>query len=682
MPQLMNMLNWWQWLILGAVPPAIVLLYFLKLKRRPIEVPSTYLWHRSIEDLHVNSIWQRLRRNLLLFLQLLLLALAALALLRPGWQGVRLQGNRFIFLIDASASMQAEDEKPTRLGAAKQKALELVGAMHSGDVGMVVSFADTARVEQMFTDNRGQLRRSIEAIRPTVRRTSLAEALKVAAGLANPGQATHLSEAMPATMLILSDGNFDQPAEFALGHLSPVYVPIGKSQAKNVAIVAFSVRRHETKAGQLQAFARLVNFGPEEATVSLELRLDGQLIDASKVTVSGRGDSPVKALAPAATPAKEGESAGGEESAGRKDVVFPDLGDADAGVLSLKIATPDDLALDNEAWAVINPPRRAKVLLVTPGNEPLEIALGTSTARQLAELTVESPGFLDKGSYQQQAAGGGYDLVIYDRCQPKAMPQANTLFLGSMPPLRSWKARPKVAQPQIIDVDPNHPLTRWLSLGDVLVAEAAPLTPPPGGTVLIDSHLGPLFAVAPREAFEDAVLAFVLVDEAVAADGQRRPFIGSNWPIRPSFPVFTLNILRYLGGGQALLQGDSVLPGQVANLESPSADKPIQVRWPSGRTVELTRSKQGRFSFAETDELGVYEVRSGGKTFQRFAVNLFSVAESDLRPRGALNIGHQEVAAKPSGGRIGRRETWKWLLLAGLGVLCLEWYIFHRRVYV
>ncbi len=680
LPQLINMLSWWQWLILGAVPPAIVLLYFLKLKRKPIEVPSTYLWHRSVEDLHVNTIWQRLRRNLLLFLQLLLLLLAALALLRPGWQGVRLQGNRFIFLIDASASMQAEDEKPTRLAAAKKKALELVDAMRSGDVGMVVSFADTARVEQMFTDNRGQLRRSIEAIQPTVRRTSLAEALKVAAGLANPGQANHLSEAMPATMMILSDGNFDQPADFALGHLAPVYLPIGKSQAKNVAIVAFSVRRQETKAGQLQPFARLANFGSEEATVSLELRLDGQLINAGKVTVSARSDSPAKSEAGRAS-GKEGESAGVEESPGRQAVVFDPV-DADAGVLSLKIATPDDLALDNEAWAVINPPRRAKVLLVTPANEPLEIALNTSTARQLAELTVESPGFLDKESYQQQAAVGGYDLVIYDRCQPKTMPQANTLFLGSMPPLRSWKARPKVQQPQIINVDPTHPLTRWLSLGDVLVAEATPLVTPPGGTVLIDSHLGPLFAVAPREAFEDAVLGFVLVDEAVGMDGQRKSFIGSNWPIRPSFPVFSLNILQYLGGGQTLLQGDSLLPGQVVNLESPFPDKPIQVRSPSGRVVELTRAKQGRFSFAETDELGVYEVRSGGKTFQRFAVNLFSIAESDLRPRGELNLGHQEVAAHPSGGRIGRRETWKWLLLAGLGVLCLEWYIFHRRVYV
>ena len=63
-----------------------MLLYFLKLKRQPLEVPSTYLWSRTIEDLHVNSIWQRLRRNLLLFLQILLILLLMLALLRPGWR--------------------------------------------------------------------------------------------------------------------------------------------------------------------------------------------------------------------------------------------------------------------------------------------------------------------------------------------------------------------------------------------------------------------------------------------------------------------------------------------------------------------------------------------------------------------------------------------------------------------
>src|SRR5690606_29924409 len=58
----------WQWAVLAAVPIGIILLYFLKLRRQSVSVPSTYLWSKTIEDLHVNSLLQRLRRNLLLLL--------------------------------------------------------------------------------------------------------------------------------------------------------------------------------------------------------------------------------------------------------------------------------------------------------------------------------------------------------------------------------------------------------------------------------------------------------------------------------------------------------------------------------------------------------------------------------------------------------------------------------------
>ena len=104
-----NMLTPLQWALLLAVPPAILSLYFLKLKRQEAVVPSTLLWKRAIEDLHVNSIWQKLRKNLLLYLQLLFVGLLILACVRPGWSGMNRVGERRIYIIDHSASMQASD---------------------------------------------------------------------------------------------------------------------------------------------------------------------------------------------------------------------------------------------------------------------------------------------------------------------------------------------------------------------------------------------------------------------------------------------------------------------------------------------------------------------------------------------------------------------------------------------
>lgn len=653
-----NMLNWWQWTILAAVPPAILALYFLKLKRRPVEVPSTYLWLRSIEDLHVNTIWQRLRRNLLLVLQLLLVLLAALAVLRPGWRGTQLTGARFIFLIDNSASMRATDVQPSRLEEAKRQVSALVDQMKSGDVAMVVSFADTAQVEQMFTDSRRQLRQAVDKIQPTDRPTSLLEALKVAAGLANPGRTGEdasrdvmVAEALPATVLIFSDGRFADVRGFSLGNLNPIYKPIGDPEASNVGITAFSVRRNEARPEQLQAFARLENCSHHPVSVALELRSGGQLLDADKVEV----------------PAEEG-----------RGVSF-DVAAVEHGVLTLTARAGDSLGIDDTAWVVLDPPRRARVLLVTPGVEPLELALGTSASRELADVAIQAPDFLKTDAYRQQAASSAYDLVIFDRCRPEQMPQANTLWIGAIPPAGGWLAGPRVNLPQIIDTDASHPLMQWLSLDRVVIADATPLTPPPGGAVLMDSHVGPLFAIAPRGPYEDAVLGFVFLGQQAAAGNKAETYVGTNWPIRASFPLFVLNVLHYLGGGRGAAAGESTRPGQPVVLERPPGKGVLEVRTPAGSAVRLEPTSQEKVNFTATGQLGVYEFRVDGKPVRNFAVNLFQPLESNISPVPEIQIGHVGVKAE-SNWEVARREIWKGLILVGLVVLCVEWYIYNRRV--
>lgn len=687
-PSFINMLSWWQWLILAAVPPAIIALYFLKLKRRPLEVPSTYLWHRSIEDLHVNTIWQRLRRNLLLFLQLLLLLLIMFAVLRPGVKGAKLLGNRFIFLVDNSASMQSTDVEESRLEKAKRSAREAIELMQPGDVAMVVSFSDRPKIEQMFTENKRALLRSIEEIEASSRTTSLSEAIKVASGLANPGRSAsdatdvQVAEAKPATLYIFSDGRFPE-TEIALGNLEPVYKPIGTDDAANVGIAIFNVRRNETRPDQLQAFARLQNYSEAEASVALELLLDGEMIDAARFQIG------------------PGETQGFQR----------DLGDLQTGRLRLVITETeflyengtvarDRLALDNVAWTVARRSRPANVLLVTPGCEPLQFALSTGLALRLANVTLESPEALDdeQSDYYQQEAIGAYDLIIFDRCRPKRMPQSNTFFLGTMPVtsvelppeeeggeprrIEVWQTEERAVGPKIIDIDSSHPLTQWIAMDNVLIAEAAPIKVPSGGTVLIDSHVGPMMAIAPRGGFEDLVLAFPFVEEVTGDDGIERLLATTNWQGRSSFPVFMLNLLQYFGGGQSGLDALSAQPGGQVALQGPAPEVSLEVHKPGGDRETVPADRLGRAKFSDTEELGIYEVRADGKAVDRFSVNLFDPGESDIRVRQRIQLGHVPVEGETTDWEPARQEFWKYLLFAGFLLLLFEWWVYHRRVYV
>ncbi|MEX2113445.1 MAG: BatA and WFA domain-containing protein [Pirellulales bacterium] len=651
---LINMLSAWQWLVVAAIPAVIVLLYFLKLKRQPLEVPSTYLWHKSIEDLHVNSIWQRLRKSILLFLQLLFVAILVLALVRPGWRGTELTGNRFIFLIDNSASMSSTDVQPTRLDEVKRRVADLIEQMASGDVAMIVSFSDSARNEVEFTDSRRQLLRGLEGIKPTNRRTSLGEALRLAAGLANPGRAafeisdTRVAEPQPATVYIFSDGKFPSVEGFSLGNLEPKFVPIGSKDAPNVGITAFSTRRRDDRPEQLQAFARLENVGTQTVKAQVELYRDDTLADADEV----------------------------ELEAGKSGGVVFELGDLHEGVLRLQTSSGGALPVDDQAWAVIDPPARAKMLLVTPGNDALELAFSTESAAELAEVDIVAPEFLESPEYKSRASDGYYSLAVYDQCQPPALPQCDTLFVGKLPPGDSWRWSDIVEAPQIIDVDTAHPLMQLIDLGDVKFAEGRVLTVPQGGTVLVDSHAGPLFAIAPRGAYEDAVLAA----DIVGTDDQGQRFANTDWPLRLSFPVFAMNALRYFGGASAAGAATNVQPGQSVTLRS-AASPTLEVRTPDGRRTSLARESSDAFSFSGTDELGVYEIAEPNQPLRRFAVNLFDSGESEIASRDDVQIGYVEVAGEATW-EGARRELWKALLFVALAVLCLEWYIYNRRVYL
>ncbi len=677
------------WTIIALVPPAIFALYFLRLKRQPVEVPSTYLWTKVIEDLHVNSLWQKLRRNLLLLLQLLLVGLAILALLRPGWQGDALAGRQFIFLVDRSASMSTADaDGGSRLDAAKKRVAGLVDQLESDMSAMIIAFDDEPDVVQEFTNNRRLLREALDRIEPSNKPTNIRGALELAGGFANPervrieegGAEVRVAEEQPVELYIFSDGRFGGVEGFSLGNLRPKYLPIGGSATNNLAITALNTRRNDLRPEQRQAFAQIANFGDAEQTATVSLYLDAKLLDAAQLKVPA------------------GDVAGATFN----------LGDAEAGKLEARLDPPADfgdlLALDDRAYAVLDKQKQTRVLLVTPGNRALELGLSTGRVQRLGTVQKVEPKLIGTPDFQREMQAEIYDLVIFDQCapeKPQDMPLANTLFIGRLPPLDAWRAGAsappgnsssptRVAAPQIIDWQRSHPLLNLVELGNVAIVDSLLVKPPPGGKVLVDSTKGPLMAIAQRDSYEDAVIGF----EIVGHDATGGTTVNTNWPRRHSFPNFCLNVVQYLGGGGAAdVQIANNQPGETVELDLAQRTDRVTVVLPDQSTRVVEPPTVGKLAFHETEQLGVYDVMAGEQLAARFAVNLFDRQESDVRLRArqddkegvqtveSVSIGYVDVAAQPPSSPV-RKELWTWLLLTALFVLVLEWYIYNRRVYV
>lgn len=651
------------WVILLTAPPLLVLLYFLKLRRHPVEVPSTFLWRRAIEDLHVNSLWQRLRRNLLLLLQLLLVLLVILTCLRPGWYGYKLRGERFIFLIDTSASMQATDTGKTRFELAKQRVAEMIDQMEPNDEAMIISFSNQASIAKGYTKHKSELREELRKIQPTNRTSDLREALLAASGLANPSRVSEagtvdvqVADPRPATLYILSDGVINSVEDFSLGYLEPEFISFGSNaNFDNVGLTAFSVEQNPERLDQIQAFGRIENFGPKEAVLDVELLLNDESRDFERVSIP------------------PGEFRG---------VDFDLSGLADEQLeqarLQLQLKRKDDFELDDKAFAVLNAARRARVLVVSDGNDVLEFALNTEEAKKIADVELIDPAEMETTKYKTRSQTGHFDLIIFDHCVPMEMPQSSTWFIGRVPPQEGWTAKPAAEPPIIIDSNRAHPLMQSVGLQNMLVVDALLLQAPTGSQTLIESDLGALLSIGRRDGFEDLVLGVPFF--TAEADGTTAG--NTNWLRFTSFPVFVHNVLTYLGGGRRMLTTPNVQPGNLVTLRSVRPVESLQIKLPSGDPDSARRGQKGAYSYSGTGQLGVYDVSEGdtNQVSQRFAVNLFSRRESDIRP-GKFSIGHQDI--EPVSGSVPARiEIWKWLLLAALVVLLVEWYIYHRRVYV
>lgn len=657
----------WIALILLSLPIVLVLLYFLKLKRKPIHVPSTFLWKKSIEDLHVNSLFQWLRNNVLLLLQLLALLFLIYAVLGLRFHGSTETSRHFILMIDNSASMSAKDVSPNRLEWARQEALKEIGAAGDHDYGMVIVFNSKATTLQTYTNDKEKLRDAVRGIQQTQRPTRIEEALALAESLANPVRSTEDTASQPddvpkeqertfvqprgisTVVHVYSDGRFAKLSEVALtglslrmadndptgGGLNLRYHRAGKitepGNTNNLAIVGLNVMRKpaDKKKGaavnvqKLLAHIRVANYRAQKAAlrVKLDVYVDGLL---THPLIQGLEVPERKYI--------EGKEDGEEkDEPGEASMPFdlPPLDPARNIVLQAYLDKPgDDFPLDDEANLAVGTMRKAKILIVGRANQVLDAFFEQEPTKKIAiaeRMTVDD---LTGENYRKKARSGDYDLVIFDRCAPADeadMPMANTFFIDRPPP--PWQRGDKMLKnPLMMPSKQQHPLLRYLTtIWDVRTHEAfvfdvqknldpkiAELVQLPDG----DPKKRSLPAVTRIiETSNQAPLLFTMARGPHTDVVQTFPLMNdkdelvTDWPLQTSFPLFFRNVLYILGNVDDSVRALSVSAGEPVVLRPEAGFNELVITTPAKKKIELKRGVafvSNEIVFADTEVLGIY----------------------------------------------------------------------------
>ncbi len=677
----------------GITVPLLVSLYFLKLRRRLMPISSTLLWKKAIQDMQVNSPFQKMRRSLLLLLQLLILGGMLFAMARPTMETVASPGQRVVIVIDHSGSMNATDISPTRLEEAKQAALDLIDNLNTGNGpegsagagsdasaasggggAMVVSFAQSAQVRQSFTNDPSLLRDAVKRIEPTDQVSRLEPALRLIEPFAGRAEA---DDEEGLVVYIISDGRVrEDDSALSLAGAALKYIPIGggpggnagAADTDNVGIVSFSARRDFDKPEIVQVFARVANFSRETVETNLTLTLDGSVIRVQPVTLG---------TAPQRDPQAGADSSGSDatnESAVQFEFVLPGT-----AMVELSHDHDDQLEADDTVRLTLAPARRLRVLLVTEGNAFLQRGIQSAGVRQLALMTPEKfedqdPESLSRGGWEAAGASGlageGFDVIVFDGYSPQAVPLVDSLYFASAPPIEDIE---RVApdenddQPseRILDWERTHPLLRYVALEDVILSGPGRLVVSSEATVLATGQSGPIMAETVIEGTRHVVASFDILQ--------------SNWPIKISFPVFLGNTVQTLGlAGLSEGAGVAYRTGEVVSVPAEAAGEIIY----TGPQTLRVRKTRGAAVLPPIARAGLYETDATVKPpYDRLGVNMLDSDESDIRTAGLLNVSTVAGEASAQTASI-RREVWRWFIWGALAVMLIEWLVYTRRMHL
>ncbi len=694
-------------LVAAIAVPSLVILYFLKLRRIPREVSSTLLWKKSIQDLQANAPFQKLRRNLLLFLQLIILGLILLALAQPRSTASSAGGRKLVILVDRSASMCAVDGDAgrTRLEVAKERAISMVEGLASpslfeeseeADEAMVIAFDRSAEIVSQFTSDKQALLSAINGIEQTDAPSSIEEAYRLAQSQrpnrvvidsgsdgegTNPVELEGIKGGDAYFFHLFSDGKVSdldvvRADEDTADAPSFEYHAVGQSTAVNVGLTALRAERDYEDPTKLSVFVGVQSTDVNPRSVDAELRVGGRVVSVRAVNLDASVIDPQLGTREVST--------GG--------VVF-ELVEPNGVVVEVRLSTGfgdagmDVLETDNVGTLIVPPAKQASVALVTTGSLFLREAL---TGLSISDLQIMSP-----AQYEDMREAGetsAIDLFVFDGTLPKASEGGVVFDPGRYLVIGDVYTGPggvvdqgEGPGTQIINWRRGHPLLRDLTLDAVVLGKSRTIEIPDGSELvsLAETTEGPAIVEMSTGDVRAVMVAF---DPAF-----------SNWPFDVSFVVFLASSVDYLGtqvGTDVDVNARQLTPGFVLADRVPTDAENIRVRLPDGTmSGEVVAAPDGRIVYGPIHDSGVYrvewngsmgasDVEDDGKVLRFYAANLLDGPESDVGSAETLGLSNRVVSASSQGEITRLKEWWPWLLLGALGVMMVEWWIYNKKVYL
>ncbi len=433
----------------------VVALYLLRMRRRELRVPATFLWPAQTEEVRANALFQRLKPSWLLFLQLLALALAVFCLARPQTRQRGLAGEVTVFVLDSSASMGATDVLPSRFAEAKRLAREAILSARAGDRMALVEAGPVPRVVFPLGNDPARQIAALDALEGTDADADVGEAMRLATAV--------VSGQDGARVVLLSDGDFAPIQNFSQGKAAVVYQNVGKG-GTNLGIEALGVT--DTPKGRL-LFAGLRNYGGQPWETTLTLYADGKAVDSLKLKVAAHSTQGHTVAAPPG-----------------------------ARLYEARIDPKDVLKADDYAAVSADPAASLRVLKVGGEDPFLERA-----------LALDPRVTLDRAATLPPDGGAGYDIVAFDGVPSQPTKSRGVLILGKAGPDAPVRVDGAAKRPKFSGSE-TAPLMKGVDLDGVYIDEIERVSPKGSAEALARSSAGPL-VVADRTPIRRTVyLAF------------------------------------------------------------------------------------------------------------------------------------------------------------------------------